>query len=904
MKTYKQITIGCLFFVLALCIFGVLILSPNNVKAQNEEIGGISYSKYIDYKSGEIEIEDNELICKSLDAGIELSLDELKFYPVKLLDGNVFYIADLANMIQKNVENNIIEGIVSVRIILENTDYPYGDAFCAINNNINKKNNIEILLYNADLKLLTKTYIEFCDENIEMLVIGDWEELGVQSKTAIDFSYNFERNFKSAISSELESVNRISQYSSDIYVNGQRTVKINEFDQYTDSDGLIHDYVNFYREKQHHSSVGSLLVTSDDPIVNIIPKKLFQNVGTYSYIGVEYGFYVHTYLDNGANTYSEYIVFDIETEEKITANKGKVRVVPMFEGVVYYTAHTNLITYNNMGLSTLGASSNLALNNINTKISLTNNNSPNIGDSDYAVEDDRGAYLNGIGLTLQGVGKKNASSNTSMGSVKIVLGTVLDMIPKYGKYIKTAANFLLDAYDIVNEAIDVHYKNAMFETGLTLNGDNQYSFTNFNFLGSTSPESVINKYGAYPRAFDVAFLDQKIGNNQEALLYKTDSDYYELLFGLAQIDDTWESTIHQQITLDIVQDNTKSFGLIKYGSVDYKDTVSGGCVYKYVEKPMAENKITLSESQWEEVAYYYNKGETGIGYQEYVFIPKSSSEYLFDGVGDFNAKITEESSGKTIATITHRTSSQNSYVFNLIKGKRYILKISGINNDAGRCKFFVGRYQKLTLTGENYTNIKMFEYNGDSIWHCFVPDRNEIYTFNTFSYNSSNLNTVLYLYDSKFNLLCFDDDSGDKLYSLINLYCRAGQKYYIQAKNKNQGVNSEFGIMASIQQTVNCAEGMYRHEFYLNSGEVMYYAFMPNISGNYKIYDEKLYGAGTDIAISILDGSLNEIVSDNGGTDSSASITKYLSAGRMYFIQITLKNDTVSGGGCIGVTKV
>ena len=35
MKTYKQITIGCLFFVLALCIFGVLILSPNNVKAQN-----------------------------------------------------------------------------------------------------------------------------------------------------------------------------------------------------------------------------------------------------------------------------------------------------------------------------------------------------------------------------------------------------------------------------------------------------------------------------------------------------------------------------------------------------------------------------------------------------------------------------------------------------------------------------------------------------------------------------------------------------------------------------------------------------------------------------------------------------------------------------------------------------
>lgn len=110
--------------------------------------------------------------------------------------------------------------------------------------------------------------------------------------------------------------------------------------------------------------------------------------------------------------------------------------------------------------------------------------------------------------------------------------------------------------------------------------------------------------------------------------------------------------------------------------------------------------------------------------------------------------------------------------------------------------------------------------------------------------------------------------------------------------------------MASIQQTVNCAEGMYRHEFYLNSGEVMYYAFMPNISGNYKIYDEKLYGAGTDIAISILDGSLNEIVSDNGGTDSSASITKYLSAGRMYFIQITLKNDTVSGGGCIGVTKV
>ncbi|MGD9679384.1 MAG: hypothetical protein AB7V16_13665 [Vulcanibacillus sp.] len=62
----------------------------------------------------------------------------------------------------------------------------------------------------------------------------------------------------------------------------------------------------------------------DNDIANIIPKDLFYTIGSYHYIGKEYGFYINTELVSGGYYYRSYVtVYDISYEMIANGIKGR-----------------------------------------------------------------------------------------------------------------------------------------------------------------------------------------------------------------------------------------------------------------------------------------------------------------------------------------------------------------------------------------------------------------------------------------------------------------------------------------------------------------------------------------------------------------------------------------------------
>ncbi|NLE04947.1 MAG: hypothetical protein GX638_09115, partial [Crenarchaeota archaeon] len=122
---------------------------------------------------------------------------------------------------------------------------------------------------------------------------------------------------------------------------------ISEVEQYTDSDNLLYrtdntigDYSDeLYNTTSSISNNGSapftLTVTADDPIVEIIPKDYFKQVGETIHIGKEYGFYINTYAVGNYNFKSDVMVFDITTDtdlvETIDQVIVEVRVIYQYE---------------------------------------------------------------------------------------------------------------------------------------------------------------------------------------------------------------------------------------------------------------------------------------------------------------------------------------------------------------------------------------------------------------------------------------------------------------------------------------------------------------------------------------------------------------------------------------------
>lgn len=118
------------------------------------------------------------------------------------------------------------------------------------------------------------------------------------------------------------------------------------YDEFTDINNPNGVYINRYIS-DNYSSQASIYgdnginfdITGEDPIVNIIPKNLFKEVGKTFYVGKEYGFIVDAFrVIDSSYIHSIVMVFDIMYEDEmiVTFNHLKVTVKPLFQAEFAY----------------------------------------------------------------------------------------------------------------------------------------------------------------------------------------------------------------------------------------------------------------------------------------------------------------------------------------------------------------------------------------------------------------------------------------------------------------------------------------------------------------------------------------------------------------------------------------
>lgn len=115
------------------------------------------------------------------------------------------------------------------------------------------------------------------------------------------------------VKADLNSIELLSQsLTDDDYYNYNNST-------YTIADYIYNwDGINIGRGSGYGQRIqmcGSSYRFDDNDIVNIIPKDLFYTIGSYHYIGKEYGFYINTEIATGWYYYRSYVVvYDINYE--------------------------------------------------------------------------------------------------------------------------------------------------------------------------------------------------------------------------------------------------------------------------------------------------------------------------------------------------------------------------------------------------------------------------------------------------------------------------------------------------------------------------------------------------------------------------------------------------------------
>ena len=218
----------------------------------------------------------------------------------------------------------------------------------------------------------------------------------------------------------------------------------NTFDSYTNDDGIIKQYVDDYFW-QSHLEDGYI---TDDAIVRIVPKSLFFIPGEHLYVGKEYGFFVRVVPDVlFINDYAaDVMVFDItHTSPSFPSETtGSVKVEPLFQykyratsggdtgfdpslsQIVYPHTHYDYLEY--------------LFSETGFKITLSNVDELNPGDTGYDPWSDNGAFIIATQLITNGVGAKARDGTVVQDTALFAFG----FIP----YVGTALSIAAYAHDL------------------------------------------------------------------------------------------------------------------------------------------------------------------------------------------------------------------------------------------------------------------------------------------------------------------------------------------------------------------------------------------------------------------------------------------------------------------------
>ncbi len=689
------------------------------------------------------------------------------------------------------------------------------------------------------------------------------------------------------------------------FANSAQTVIMNSYDNYTNSDGILNDYASVYRRKNHKYYVGGAeIATSDDPIINLIPRNLFITRGTYSYIGLEYGFYIKTYQDYGNDNISEFILFDItRTElypERLSNDAPIIKINPVYSGSAMYD-YSRKVIHEPFSIDTY-----LALANINVKVGLRNYDQLNIDDSGYNKYNDYGNFFSSSSVTAKGEGIKRDKTNVDLSLLKIAVAGVKFLIPgpvgtivsMIGRPILTATESYFNGYYASNR---VSYHN------LEKLSDGRY-FGNQTTLGNNNANSVINNYGNLPKDLTAVLVNNSHNTNTNyPLLYKNNTDYFQVSYSLAQKDSSinWNTLVSTEISLDIYRDDTGWFLWWTTGSLSHMDSVYGGKIEYFNESPSHSNGGNIIEGSvmralfknGNGVAYNHSHNPVLGSYQDFYFTPNRTFSYVietFNRVGDPYLKIFDVNNN-LIAFNDDGANNLNSRInITLNSGQTYRIRVSTYSYKSGSLNFIVRKNGDIQEAQGTNLNSLSTTVSNDAIWYEFTAKTNDYYTF----YTTGTADSYLTLYDASYNQLSFNDDGGTNRNAQIDMYLFKGKKYYIKASTFGMQ-SGNFNLHVNRQETIKIDELYTFSEVYYNSsgGFPEFYRFIPAQTKNYVIETYRYEG---DPVLSIYDENMILIANnDDGAGNSNARLSLQLTAGKIYYFRVRSFGSSADGYGYV-----
>lgn len=157
---------------------------------------------------------------------------------------------------------------------------------------------------------------------------------------------------------------------------------------------------------------------------------------------------------------------------------------------------------------------------------------------------------------------------------------------------------------------------------------------------------------------------------------------------------------------------------------------------------------------------------------------------------------------------------------------------------------------------------------------------------------------ILYLYDTQYNLLVYNDEDGYRLNAMFNYTVEANKPYILRVRFYSNSIEGDVKVgitPASIEHptygdiTTNKSAGVFCYYFIssLNSTYVM--TFTPTVSGTYTFESGYVGATCIDTYLYLVDPHTTNmcLYNDDGAGNLQAIITTNLVEGRTYFIVLS-----------------
>lgn len=414
-KNMKEKTIT---FTLLVVVF-IFVLSFSNTYAMNNQSSGEIDIEYISGDNIEYSINESDHILVKLKhlETYNIKIDAYDYYSViNNFSKEEFLIADtLVDPSNKKVASIVIyDGLKSDQVSLQ--------------------------VYNSSQNLLLIANFSV-DKEVGTVIRKKTKPINIDEKNELSDRLKASLNIHSAITDynlqctkEKKELKLLETTTSNL---SMQTTSVSEFqyDAYTDSDGIIKSYEEYY----FGDSFNDPDYISDDSITNIIPKELFYDLGSHFYIGKEYGFYVNTRVDtiNPVDYMVDVLVFDITTKTPVDSGVNpdwgssqidvlfnfKYRAIdknsrnniwdgydPNLTQVVFPHIHYNLID--------------LYLKDVSFTHSILNIDDPNASDIDYNLFQDHGNFITQGQYSFSATGLKKNSGAFTFNDLMVTIGFV------------------------------------------------------------------------------------------------------------------------------------------------------------------------------------------------------------------------------------------------------------------------------------------------------------------------------------------------------------------------------------------------------------------------------------------------------------------------------------------------